>query len=196
MPRLKETSIALLQAKVPVAVSDGWTVKRLAAACFCGERAAREALARYRQAMASELAESSGSMLAMMQREAAQERPAVIRRLREAGASADALLAKAQEAIEELQIGGSVVDAEDESEDDQPSTRGRCSSSVEARLASLAAVVKAAASAARESWLCFKDASGIEFAEDLARVRAKAAAQSANTSGAVLVPNVVVEIDG
>lgn len=193
MPRIKETSAILLESKLPLAIAEGWTVHALAKACHCGERAAGEALQRYRQAMKSALAVEAGSLLSQMQKEAALERPAVIRRLRETGAAADDLLAKAREAIEALQIGSSLVDAGDEGEDDQPSHRGRRAPSVEARLASLAAVVKSAASASRESWLCFKDACGLSFAEEGAR---QAMRQKAGNVGPVLVANVLVELDG
>lgn len=48
MARLKHSSSVLLDIYVPVAVSEGWTLVRLAAECHCGRDAARSALRRYR----------------------------------------------------------------------------------------------------------------------------------------------------
>ena len=97
----------------------------------------------------------------------------MVARLKAAGSAADLLLVKAGEMIEALEAGG-----DDES--------GR----LESRLASLASVVKAAAAASRESWLAFKDASGLAFAEDQAR----AALKVSGKARPALVPDVVFEL--
>lgn len=51
MARLKETSAILLDSKLPLAVTEGWTLSRLAAECHCGRDAARTAIGRYRDAI-------------------------------------------------------------------------------------------------------------------------------------------------
>lgn len=192
MPRTKHTTLALLDATLPLAVSEGWTLQEIADACHCGAEAASVALAAYREKMEALRSAQTGELLARLQKEAAQERPAVIRRLREAGAVADDLLSKARELIEALNVG---EPAAIEGGEVETVARGRAGPAIEQRLAALASTVKAAASASRDCWLAFKDAAGLEFAEDLARVQAKAAALTARPVGSVLVPNVVVEID-
>lgn len=51
MPQLKQTSAVLLESKMAAAVSEGWTLARLASECHCGRDAARAALGRYRDAI-------------------------------------------------------------------------------------------------------------------------------------------------
>lgn len=51
MARLKQSSAALLDTKLPTAVAEGWTLARLALECHCGRDAARAALGRYRDAI-------------------------------------------------------------------------------------------------------------------------------------------------
>lgn len=193
MPRTKHTTLALLDETLPLAVSEGWTLQQIADACHCGAEAASVALAAYREKMRAARSAETGELLAQLQREAAQERPAVIRRLREAGAVADELLAKAREAIEALNVNEPSATV---ASDGETGGRGKAGPAIEQRLAAVASAFKAASSASRESWLCFKDAAGLHFAEDMARLQAKAAAQNAKPAGSVLVPSVIVEIDG
>ena len=164
---------ARLAELLPVAIAEGWDVPKLAKAARVGKHAANVAL-RERVGQIVALSEGQGAgLLQLMQREAAIERPAVVARLKAAGSAADLLLVKAGEMIEALEAGG-----DDES--------GR----LESRLASLASVVKAAAAASRESWLAFKDASGLAFAEDQAR----AALKTSGKERPALVPDVVFEL--
>jgi hypothetical protein len=51
MPQLKQTSALLLESKISLAVSEAWTLSRLANECHCGRDAARAALKRYRDAI-------------------------------------------------------------------------------------------------------------------------------------------------
>ena len=173
---------------LPVAIAEDWGEERLAKEARVGNHAARAALNRKLGEVLAVSNESASQLLATMQREASQERPAVIGRLKAAGSAADALLAKAREMIEALDVGEDLPGDDDES---GPVLRPRCKATVEARLASLATVVKAASAASRESWETFKDASGLAFAEEQTRAALKAGAKEARPA---LVPSMIVEI--
>jgi hypothetical protein len=177
MPRLKETSATLLEINLPSAIAAGWTVKRLATACHCGERAAGEALQRYRQSMRERMARKSGDEVETMRAGATAERKATLSRLATLGALSDSLLAEAS----------ALLVGQDGAERGQGRAGGLESGEVTLKVDALtrvavldrvAGILLKAGKAAELSWNLCRSASGLGMAERLAEAKAKGAMKS------------------
>ena len=97
MPRVKETSVALLESKLPLAIAEAWPIERLARECHCGWGAASAALRRHRAAMREVLALEPGELSQMMQKEAARARLALLDRLPRLESALDRAIEKSEE---------------------------------------------------------------------------------------------------
>jgi len=172
MPRLKETSSALLEINLPVAIAAGWTVKELATACHCGERAAGEALARYRQVMRERMASESGGELEAMRGAATAARTSTIARAVRSGELADTILAEGRALLDGLDCTGNGlqrVEGSGSGEDAQkPDALARL-----VLLDRVANILAKAVKTAEVSWNLCRSASGLAMAERLTEAKAR-----------------------
>lgn len=88
----------MLAAMLPVAVAEGWTGDRLAAACHCGRNAALKALKDYRRETALAVVAAGDGMADRMRGEALQARLRVVDRARRVEAALDRALEVAERA--------------------------------------------------------------------------------------------------
>lgn len=143
---------------VAQAMREGWGCVKLAEVSGVDKRVASDMLAKAAESLAVQSKEELGVLVSEMRVLALNERPAVVKRLRDVGEVCDALVNKARALIESLPD-----EQPEDQEDDEGNTRPAVP--LESRLAMLAGVVQKAAAASAQSWACFKDASGLGLAE-------------------------------
>ena len=172
---------------IPQAIREGWSKDRLAKEAGICETTARDVLAQVSASIATKSQQELGLIATQMQQAAAKERPAVVQRLQRVGKVADTLIAKVEQLV-------ALIDPEEVAEEleiDDKSGRQRAPVPIESRLGALATALKAASAASKDAWTCFKDASGLQFAEDQARAKLKDDAKTP----AAMVPGILVELD-
>jgi hypothetical protein len=172
MPRLKETSAALLEINLPVAIAAGWTVKELATACHCGERAAGEALARYRQVMRERMARESGGELEAMRGAAQAARRATIARAVRSGELADSIHAEGRALLDGLDCTGTGLQRVGGPEGGEDAPKGDALARL-ALLERVANILAKAVKTAEVSWNLCRSASGLAIAERLSEAKAR-----------------------
>ena len=177
------------------AIREGWDSHKLAKEAKICTNTASDVLATVSKSIVDSKSRELGLTVRAMQREAERERPLVVTRMRSLGSVADRLASVASSLLDRIESGEAEDDEdEDESEDDggKKSNRRKRSPLIETRLAALGSAIKAASAASADSWACFKDASGLSFAETAA---VHAMKSTGKKTGAPLVPTVLVELD-
>jgi hypothetical protein len=179
---------------VVTAIKEGWSVGRLSREAGVSRTVAGDVLASFSTKLVDKAESELGLLATTMQQAAAKERPAVVQRLQRVGKVADTLIAKVEQLV--ALIDPEEVANELEIEDEEQGYGGslrrqRAPVPIESRLGALATALKAASAASKDAWTCFKDASGLSFAEDQARAKLKDDAKTPHA----MVPGILVELD-
>ncbi len=171
MPKLKITTRTRLAAIMPVAVAGGYTIERIAKECGCGRKAASSAVGAYRVDTEKAAALDGGRAADEMRAGASRERKATMGRVEKMGQLSDDILAEVGAILckpvrTESNAGGVLGGAEG-----QGSGRGDSLAELE-RMADL---LLKATKTVEVGWNLFRSASGLEMAERLTEVKARAA---------------------